>query len=90
VASHGGNPVLAEILQFLQRELLEGEPLKLHADTRLLDLGLINSVSAVMLQSFVEKRLGVKLARESLTPENLESPRAIAALVGRSPPRASR
>ena len=77
------SPVLAQVLQFLQRELLQGEPLELSADTRLLDLGLMNSVSAVMLQSFVEKKLGVKLPRESLTPDALASPRAIAALVER-------
>ncbi len=82
------SPVLAEILQFLRRELLEGESVQLSADTRLLDLGLINSVSAVMLQSFIEKRLGVKLPRGSLTPENLATPRSIAALVEGARPRA--
>jgi acyl carrier protein len=82
------DPVLEQILQFLRRELLQGEPVELTADTRLLDLGLMNSVSAVMLQSFVEKKLGVKLPRESLTPENLASPRAVAALVERCRPRA--
>jgi acyl carrier protein len=82
------DPLLGEILQFLQRELLQGEQLQLHADTRLLDLGLMNSVSAVMLQSFVEKKLGVKLPRGSLTPDALASPRSIAALVERCRPRA--
>jgi acyl carrier protein len=79
--------VLAEILRFLQRELLQDESLELKADTRLLELGLMNSVSAVMLQSFVEKKLGVKLPRGSLTPDALASPRTIAALVERSRPR---
>lgn len=78
-----GSPVVAEIIQFVQRELLQGEPIQLRPDSRLLDLGLMSSVSAVMLQSFVEKKLGVKLPRESLTPENLESPASIAALVER-------
>jgi acyl carrier protein len=80
------SPVLTEILQFLQRELLQGEPPELGPDSRLLDLGLMSSVSAVMLQSFVEKRLGVKLPRGSLTPEALATPRSIAALVERSRP----
>jgi acyl carrier protein len=80
--------VLAEILRFLQRELLQDESVELTADTRLLDLGLMSSVSAVMLQSFVEKKLGVKLPRGSLTPDALASPRSIAALVERSRPRA--
>jgi len=79
------SPVLAQILQFLQRELLQGDDsVQLGEDTRLIDLGLMNSVSAVMLQSFVEKKLGVKLPRESLTPEALASPRTITALVERS------
>ena len=82
------SPVVTQILQFLQRELLQGESMQLRPDSRLLDLGLMNSVSAVMLQSFVEKKLGVKLPRESLTPENLESPASIAALVERCRPRA--
>jgi acyl carrier protein len=82
------SPVVTEILQFLQRELLQDEPMQLRPDSRLLDLGLMNSVSAVMLQRFVEKKLGVKLPRESLTPENLESPASIAALVERCRPRA--
>ena len=77
------DPVVAEVLKFLQRELLQGEPLQLKPDSRLLDLGLMNSVSAVMLQGFVEKKMGVKLPRGSLTPENLASPRAVAALIGR-------
>jgi len=77
--------VLSQILQFLQRELLQGDDsVQLDADARLIDLGLMNSVSAVMLQSFVEKKLGVKLPRESLTPDALASPRTIAALVERS------
>lgn len=77
------SPVLNEILQFLVRELGQGEALNLDADSRLLDMGLINSISAVMLQTFVEKRYGVKMPRNALTPENLESPRAITALVER-------
>jgi peptidyl carrier protein len=78
---------LAEILQFLQREMLQGDDsVQLDADTRLIDLGLMNSVSAVMLQSFVEKKLGVKLPRGSLTPDALASPRSIAALVERCRP----
>jgi clorobiocin biosynthesis protein CloN5 len=79
------NPVLQQLLQFLQRELLQGDDsVQLDADTRLIDLGLMNSVSAVMLQSFVEKKLGVKLPREALTPDALASARTIAALVERS------
>jgi acyl carrier protein len=76
--------VLAEILRFFQRELLQDGGLELKPDSRLLELGLMNSVSAVMLQSFVEKKLGVKLPRGSLTPDALGSPRSIAELVERS------
>jgi acyl carrier protein len=78
-----GSAVLPEVLQFLTRELVQGEDVVLRADSRLLDLGLINSISAVMLASFLESRFGVKVPRQALTPENLESPRAIAALVDR-------
>lgn len=77
------SPVLPEVLQFLTRELLQGEAVELSADSRLLDLGLINSISAVMLASFLEGKFGVKVPRQALTPENLESPRAITALVSR-------
>jgi clorobiocin biosynthesis protein CloN5 len=85
--ARSSSPVLTEVLRFLQRELLQDEPLELDADSRLLDLGLMNSVSAVMLQSFVERRFDVKVPREALTPVNLESPRAIAALVEQLRPR---
>lgn len=65
------------VRKFVAEELLEGEDIGLDEETPLLDYGLIDSVSLVMLNDHVEEQLGVRIPNPQLTPQNLETLDAI-------------
>lgn len=75
------NEVEQELQGFVSRDLLGGQDDGLDAATPLLELGLINSLSVVMLVAFVEKRFSVRIPDRALNREHLATIRAIAALV---------
>ncbi len=77
--------VLTTLRGFFARELLDGQEEGLDASTPLLELGLIHSLSIVMLASFVEREFSLHLPLEELTPANLASLGAIADLLERLP-----
>jgi len=52
-------------------------------DTLLLDEGLFDSLNIAELSLFLEELLGISLSPDEITPENLETPESIAALVRR-------
>ena len=70
-----------EIESFVSQELLEGEDIGLTNDTPLLEYGLIDSVSLVMLNDHIEDEFGVRIPNVKLTPENLKTIETITNLV---------
>jgi 2-hydroxymuconate-semialdehyde hydrolase len=72
-----------KIKDFISRELLEGHDVDLTESTPLLELGIIDSVSIVLLQRFVQSELGVEIPFTALTPENLHSIAAMCRLIER-------
>jgi acyl carrier protein len=73
---------IIELLKaFMLREVLEGADVGLDAKTQLLELGLLNSMSVLMLLGEIEKKLDVVVPRDQIKPENLKDLDTIADLV---------
>lgn len=73
--------VIDTLKAFLAKEMLEGDAEGLEADTPLLDLGVINSMSIVLLSGFVERTWGLSVPQSQLTVKNLASLDRIAEMV---------
>ncbi len=73
--------IAAQLQAWISRELLEGADVGLDESTPLLELGLIDSISIVRLQTFASTELGVQIPHRQLTPQNLSSIRSIADLI---------
>lgn len=62
--------MLKDILAYANKQLL-GDPLAgLEADTPLLEIGVLNSLSMVTLLEYIEETFGVAIPDEKITPEN--------------------
>jgi methoxymalonate biosynthesis acyl carrier protein len=70
----------SKIREFLSRFLRNHEP---GDDEDIFALGLVNSLFAMQLVTFVETEFGVTVGEEDLEIENFSTINAIAALVGR-------
>jgi acyl carrier protein len=70
------------ILEYVVGEIL-GDANDLDADTPLLALGIIDSLSMVSVMTFIRERFGVEVPNDAVTVENFESVRAIAGMVER-------
>jgi acyl carrier protein len=75
--------VIAELRQFVAREILKGKDEGLDATTPLIEWGLIDSVSIVVLSNFVAKRFGVEIPNAEMKPSNLATLTTVAALIAR-------
>ncbi|HEU4702440.1 MAG TPA: phosphopantetheine-binding protein [Conexibacter sp.] len=72
----------ADIHSFLVEELLPGRGIDaIDHDDDLLALGVIDSHGIVELVAFIDRRFGVAIADEDLTPENFASIASIARFV---------
>lgn len=77
-------PTETIIKEFLLTEILYDKKLRdLDADESLLEKGLLDSLAILRVVSFCEEQFGVSIPDDEVLPENLESVRAIAALVDR-------
>ena len=65
--------VLAQLKDFVARELLDGQGQELEESTPLLEWGIVNSLSLANLVGFAESRFGVKVPPEGLIPQNFQS-----------------
>jgi acyl carrier protein len=78
------NPTDTAIREFLVHELLYDKGLsELSVDESLLEEGLLDSIGILRTVAFCEEQFGVSIPDAEVLPENLESVRAIAALVER-------
>lgn len=78
-AASGASSVESEVLS-LCRELIHPS---VELDTRLIDEGLLDSLHTLKLITRLEEGYGLTIDLASLEAPDLESPRAIAELVGR-------
>lgn len=75
--------VLDALRDYVGRELLEGNDADLDPTTRLIELGIIDSLAAVSLIAFVQERFGVEVPLEELTEDNLQTLTSITAMIER-------
>jgi acyl carrier protein len=76
--------VVEVLKQFFRREVLEGSEVGLDGTTPLLELGLLNSMSVLLLLNDIEQKLGVLISRDEVNPENLKDIDAIVRMVERA------
>jgi len=70
-----------DILNYIKTELSQDAPASLSSSDSLLDSGILDSLSIVLLTEFIETHFKVKVNAEDLNPDNFESVDNIAALV---------
>jgi acyl carrier protein len=74
----------ARIRDFLIEEVLYDRELReLAVDENLLEKGLLDSLAIFKVVTFCEEQFGVTIPDQDVLPDNMESVRAIAALVDR-------
>lgn len=76
-----------EILPYLQAyvadSILDGHDVGLGAETRLLELGVLNSMEIMRLTAFIENHFGVSVPMDMISAENFRTLAAIAVMVSR-------
>lgn len=70
-----------KLKNWFSQEVLEGQDVGLDDATHLLELGLIDSLTIVKLQQFIQAEFGVVLSHQHLTPQNLSTLKSIADVV---------
>lgn len=74
--------VEAEIRQFIEETFLfRSDQQGLASDQSLLEAGLIDSTGVLELVAFIEEHFAIRMEDAEITPDNLDSIRAIAAYV---------
>jgi acyl carrier protein len=71
------------LVAFIGNTFLGGQARDLDATTPLLDLGILDSMTTLVLLAFIEKQFGVAIAVQNVKPEDLRSVGDIAALIRR-------
>ena len=75
----------SRIRDFLIQDVLYDRDLRdLAMDENLIEKGLLDSLSILKVVTFCEEQFGVTIADQDVVPDNLESVRAMAALVERA------
>jgi 2-hydroxymuconate-semialdehyde hydrolase len=70
---------------FIVDQLLDGDGEDLDADTRLLEVGIIDSMTMINLIAFIERRFELLIPHADVTPTNFETLGAVVDLVLRLP-----
>jgi acyl carrier protein len=76
--------IIDELRGFISREFLNGNDEGLDATTPLLEWGIIDSTSILLLVAFLKERMGVQFRTSELKPKDLETLGNIADLVMRA------
>jgi 2-hydroxymuconate-semialdehyde hydrolase len=77
--------IILELVRFANRELLSKgsrREITLDAETPLLDMGILDSLSMVSLLTFVQTKLGVAIPDEMVLPDHFETLGTLANLIG--------
>ena len=70
-----------DLLHYIKTELSEEAPPTMTSSDSLLDSGILDSLSIVLLTEFIENHFKVSINVDDLTPDNFESVETIAAIV---------
>jgi acyl carrier protein len=74
---------ITELRGFVAREMLNGKDEGLDAATPLIEWGVIDSITIVLLRDFIAARFGVEIPHAELKPSNLATLTTIASLIAR-------
>lgn len=69
------------ILSFIEEMRQPGEEPRIAPDTRLMELGVLDSMGLVRLIQFVEQNFGISIPEADVTPDLFASPRELAAYI---------
>lgn len=75
------NEIADAIVMFLRTETSLADPSLINASTRLLEMGIIDSLMAMSIVAFCEERYQCQIMADDLTEESFESALAFAELV---------
>jgi acyl carrier protein len=77
------NDILRQLQAYVADMILEGHDVGLNGSTRLLELGVLNSMELMRLTAFIERRFGVAVPMSLIVAENFQTLDTIGALVER-------
>jgi acyl carrier protein len=75
------NEVAGAIVEFVRKETNFDDPALINESTRLLELGIIDSLMTVLVVAYCEESYGCHIGAEDLTEDSLENALALADLV---------
>lgn len=81
LATKNDTKIEAELIAFINAEILDSENSGLELDTPLLAIGILDSLAMVSLIAKIEDSFGVRVPDESVNPDNFQSVGAIARMV---------
>jgi acyl carrier protein len=74
----------AALIAFIQAELVgEERAFEVDASTRLIDVGLIDSMGLMQIIGFIEEQTGVRIPDEEVMPENFQTVGSMEGLIAR-------
>jgi clorobiocin biosynthesis protein CloN5 len=73
--------IARDLRAFIAEQFLNGKDEGLEADTMLLELGIIDSVSLMMILAFIKGRYGVDVPAKEVRPTNVKTIDAMAEMV---------
>lgn len=69
------------LITFIDDEVLEGQGQGITADTELLELGILDSLTLVSLTAFISQEHGIEIPDEYITPDHFGSIKVITNLI---------
>ncbi|ADZ93288.1 alpha/beta fold hydrolase [Marinomonas mediterranea] len=73
--------MIEKLIHFINNDLLEGAADDLDQNTPLLELGILDSLSMVLLLAHIDQQYGVKIPEHEINPEHFENVATLAALI---------
>jgi acyl carrier protein len=82
MSSPGADEIQKTVKDYILNEFLPGEdPNELQADTRLISAGILDSIAALKLVTFVEESYGIELEAHEADADHLDTLAMIVSLV---------
>lgn len=83
------NDIVSKVIDWTNKNCLKDKPdFVVTEDTPLLENNLMDSMDFLSLVTFLEEEHNIKIDTDDMTPDNFETPRAVAALVAKRHPAA--
>ncbi|MFC3032800.1 alpha/beta fold hydrolase [Pseudoalteromonas fenneropenaei] len=73
--------MIEDLIEFVNKDLLEGAAPDLDQHTPLLELGILNSLSMVRLLAYIDQQYGAKIPEHDITPVHFENLETLALLI---------